>query len=224
MDIVRLVSLALGCSTILAGNVDAGELEGKDFVTLLSSAGKLEIVRHPPADDYAQMDGRGEIKSLPSYKADSQKHWQVDLRSCDLSALDVRDRLSDLVQATFDSKTVWPAQLPPGFDVARITELGTNPGLGLRAVHRRGITGKGVGLAIIDMTLLVDHVEYKDQLRLYEEIHLRKGSPAGMHGPAVASIEINQLIVNRRDAHPNERAHGLFAEAVWQAFYAGAEP
>lgn len=30
-------------------------------------------------------------------------------------------------------------------------------------------TGRGVGIAIIDLTLLVDHQEYSGQLRLYEE-------------------------------------------------------
>lgn len=32
--------------------------------------------------------------------------------------------------------------------------------------------GIGIGIAIIDQSLLTDHVEYKDRLRLYEEIGL----------------------------------------------------
>ncbi len=39
--------------------------------------------------------------------------------------------------------------------------------------------------------------------------------------PVVETIPRAQLIVNRQDAHPNERAHELFAGAIWEAFYAG---
>ena len=134
------------------------QTEDTGFVTLLSSPGKTEIVRHPPAADFSHMPGRGKITSLPSFRAESRENWQVDLRSCDLSSLNVNGRLKDLLQADFDSKTIWPASLPSEFSVSRIMELGQNPGLGLRAVHRQGITGAGVGLAIIDQALLVDHL------------------------------------------------------------------
>jgi hypothetical protein len=36
-------------------------------------------------------------------------------------------------------------------------------------MHAQGITGQGVGIAIIDNPLLVDHEEYAGRLRLYEE-------------------------------------------------------
>ncbi len=164
------------------------------YVDLLSPPGKLEIVRHPPAADYTRMPSHGRIESLPSYRPGSGSNWQVDLRSCDLSALDVRDRREDLLHADFDSRTIWPARLPEEFDVTRIMDLGKNPGLGLRALHARGITGTGVGIGIIDQALLVQHVEYKKQLRLYEEIHWIEGSDAQMHGPAVASIAVGKSI------------------------------
>jgi subtilisin family serine protease len=63
----------------------------------------------------------------------------------------------------------------------------------VRALHDRGITGKNVGIAIIDQPLLVEHQEYKDRLRTYEEIH---NPPwfAQMHGPAVASIAVGKTV------------------------------
>ena len=61
-----------------------------------------------------------------------------------------------------------------GFNPDSIMEIGKNPGLNVRKLHKAGITGKGVGIAIIDQNLLVDHCEYKDQLRMYEEIHVQK--------------------------------------------------
>jgi subtilisin family serine protease len=73
-------------------------------------------------------------------------------------------------------------------------ELGKNPGLDIRQLHEQGITGRGVGIAIIDQTLLVDHQEYVNQLRLYEEGSDIQGGwlQTQMHGPAVASIAVGK--------------------------------
>jgi lysophospholipase L1-like esterase len=38
--------------------------------------------------------------------------------------------------------------------------------------------------------------------------------------PTIADKDWRDLIVNRNDAHPNETAHALFADAIWQAIYA----
>jgi hypothetical protein len=161
---------------------------------LLSAKGKLEIVRHPSPADFTRYAGRGKLTSMPSYDQSSTKGWQVDVRSCDLSGLDLSKRLVDLQHADFDSLTKWPAKLAKSFDPARIMERGKNPGLGLRSLHAKGITGKGIGLAIIDQALLVDHGEYKDRLKLYEEIHWPKDPEAQMHAPAVASIAVGKNV------------------------------
>lgn len=39
--------------------------------------------------------------------------------------------------------------------------------------------------------------------------------------PVVQGYEPEDLMVNAQDRHPNERAHALFAQAIWDAFYAG---
>jgi hypothetical protein len=64
--------------------------------------------------------------------------------------------------------------------------------LGLRALHAKGIDGRGVGLATIDFPLLTTHVEYADRLRLYEEVQCPSGMRAHMHGTAVASIAVGK--------------------------------
>ena len=38
--------------------------------------------------------------------------------------------------------------------------------------------------------------------------------------PTIAELPPDDLVVNRNDPHPNERAHELFAGAIGQAFYA----
>ena len=120
---------------------------------------------------------------------------ELDLRSNDLSALDLSG--SPEIRAgnvSFNSKTVWPTaeRMPAGFDRERILELGLNPGLGVRSLHARGITGRGVGIAIIDKPLLTEHVETAGRLRWYETITLVDGGTASMHGPAVSSIAVGR--------------------------------
>jgi len=182
------------------------------YRTLLSPNNKLSIVRKPNAADYSFFHP-GKMTELPSYNPNSGGMWKVDLRSSDLANLDLSERLDDLLYADFDSKTQWPDKLPDGFEPQMIMELGKNPGLGLRELHKKGITGKGIGLAIIDQGLLVDHVEYKEQLKMYEEIHC-SDEEASMHGPAVASIAVGKTVgvAPEADLYYIAETHGIVNE------------
>lgn len=167
-----------------------GNFGQPEFATNLNPGTHLGLVRQPVAADF----GRGTMTSMPKHRVENQSPFQVDLRGVDVSQIDLAGRLSDLQHADFDSKTVWPARLPEGFKPEVILETAKNPGLRVRALHRRGITGKGIGIGIIDQTLLVNHCEYKDRLKTYEEIHSPAGAPAQMHGPAVASIAVGRTV------------------------------
>ena len=114
----------------------------------------------------------------------------------DLSRLDLSRKGNLLKTMSFNSHTVWPEsdRLPTDFDPKAVMEWGKNPGLGVRSLHKKGITGRGVAVAVIDQPLLVDHQEYADRLRLYEEIHIRSGTDPQMHGPAVASIAVGKTV------------------------------
>jgi hypothetical protein len=81
--------------------------------------------------------------------------------------------------------------LPPGFDPKRRLEWGKNPGLGVRSLHQEGITGKGVGIAVIDMPLLREHVEYADRIRSYHTTDV-EGVDAKGHGTSVCSIAVGK--------------------------------
>ncbi len=154
-----------------------------------------QIARHPAPEDFTSYNVHA---SMPKYDPNSTDPFQVDLRSSDLTKLDLSKSTEDLLYADFDSKTKWPSsdKMPAGFDRQKIMEMAKNPGLRMQALHRQGITGKGIGIAIVDQTLLVDHVEYKDQLRVYEEAEdvAGSGDPAQMHGPAVASIAVGKTV------------------------------
>ena len=134
------------------------------------------------------------LAALPHYDAESGNFFQVDLRSCDLSKLDLRQSFPDLALADFDSVTAWPAldRMPAEFDPAQVMELGRDPGLGLKALHAQGITGRGVGIGIVDHFLLTEHAEYAGRVRWYEEIGMP--GPAQMHAPAVASLALGRTV------------------------------
>jgi hypothetical protein len=197
--VVFMILFTIGCSDPQAAKSNAEQsqpdrrnYQDEMYKTSLSAEGQIQIVKHPQAADLSFIHAEG-LQKLPEYNAKSKQNWQVDLRSTDVSGIELEGRLDDLMYADFDSRTVWPEKLPDGYDPEKLMEIGKNPGLGLRQLHTTGITGKGVGLAILDQTLLVDHVEYKDQLKMYEEIHNRIG-PAAMHGPAVASIAVGKTV------------------------------
>ena len=133
------------------------------------------IARYLESEDYSHL--QPPLVAIPTYDPKSVDAWQVDpqidLRSQDLSNIEMVNSLTDLMSATFDSKTRWPSTngMPAGFDPQEIMEIGKDPGLEIRALHQQGITGKGIGIAIIDQTLLVDHVEYKEMYALAMQIN-----------------------------------------------------
>ena len=135
--------------------------------------------------------------NLPHYDPSSEDVFQVDVRQANLATLDLHDRLSDLLMATFDDGTTWPPsdRLPADFDPQYIMELGRNPGLDVRSLHAAGINGSGIGIGIIDLTMLTTHQEYADRLQAYEETDdLAADAPAVEHGTAVASIAAGKTI------------------------------
>lgn len=116
-----------------------------------------------------------------------------EARCRDLSGVDFSASPDKLLYTTFDSKTVWPDNLPEGFDPQQILDRNRNPGLGVRSLHEQGITGKGVNIGIVDNRLLTDHVEYKGRLKMYRDFNTW-GEPASMHGSAVASIAVGSTV------------------------------
>lgn len=187
-----LVFLTTGCGLTLKHDV-------------VNQKSDIKITKHPAASNF----DRSSLKSLPSYNPGSKEVFQIDLRGYDLSSLELKERINDLMYADFDSKTIWPKSMPDSFNPEKIMELGKNPGLGVRELHKQGITGKGVSIAIIDQALLVDHEEYKDNLKMYEEIHC-SDVEAQMHGPAVASIAVGKTtgVAPEADLYYIAETHG----------------
>jgi len=180
--------------------------QAPEYRTTLTKEGR-GIARHPSQADF----GRGLLAAIPTFQPGRREPFQVDLRGYDLRTLDLSGRLGDLLMASFDDRTRWPDKTSAGFDWHEIMKLGRNPGLGVRQLHARGVTGKGIGVAIIDQGLLVDHVEYRDRLQLYEEIHCGD-EMAQMHGPGVASIALGKTVgvAPEADLYYIAETHGVF--------------
>ncbi len=197
MKRVFLVALLLMSLTVTACSPKAKttDVNGETKQTDVSPSTQVRITKHPEPATF----NRESISTLPSPNPAYEGDKTLDLRSYDLSSLDLKDKAKDLEYAEFDSKTIWPKSLPDKFDPKKQMDIGKSPGLNIKKLHKKGITGKGVGLAIIDQTLLVDHIEYKDNLKMYEEIH-NFGDQAQMHGPAVASIAVGKNVGVAPDA------------------------
>ncbi len=174
----------------VAGLVLAGILSPR--FEPVTSAGR-RIVRAPEPANFR----RGKAASLPGTDGNGTR----DVRGRDLSALDLRQ--ANPAMFWFDDRTVWPPpeRLPAGFDRSNIMELGKNPGLGVRALHAAGITGRNVGIGIVDKPLLIGHQEYKDRLEWYEEIGTSGLRGAQMHAAAVASLAVGRTLGVAPGAH-----------------------
>jgi membrane protease YdiL (CAAX protease family) len=158
------------------------------------------IAQRPPAADLGIYCPTGRT-SLPACVAGDS--FAGDVRSCDLSTLDLRSAAQEATCLSFDDRTSWPGadRMPVGFDPEAVLADNTNPGLGLRKLHEQGVTGRGVGIAIVDRFLLVEHQEYQRQLRWYEELAGLRSTlepsarmPAQMHAPAVASLAVGRTV------------------------------
>lgn len=151
--------------------------------------GPFRIARHVPHNDYSLKDKWFKQVFFKKFLSNSIK--EVNLEHCDLSELDLTDKFDILINSKFDTKTRWPTELPEPFNPDWLIEAGKNPGLGIRELHKGGIAGRNVGIAIIDFPLLTRHIEYKKRLKFYEEIQAVH-KEAHMHGTAMSSIAVGK--------------------------------
>ena len=113
----------------------------------------------------------------------------LQLNMLDVSSYDL-SKMNPLF-AIYDDYTRWPAEmskLPEGFNPLAFMEERKNPGLGVRALHRQGLDGRGRAAAIIDGFLLCDHLEYHENLKGYERIDDGNGGHGSIGGALVSAL------------------------------------
>lgn len=120
---------------------------------------------------------------------------------------------------TFNRLTAWNAE--NGRKAEETLNAFANPGLGIRVLHQKGITGKGVVVAIIDQNLAGEHPEYAGKIKEYHDLGCDQSVDSGsMHGPAVTSL----LVGNTTGTAPDSLVY-YYAVPSWKAdakYYADA--
>ncbi len=152
---------------------------------------------HDKRPGYIEKDYSDVLNTVPSkkeYKQDYTDKGRYDI-SLSLSEpidpnLDFSQHAWLLREMTFGENTFanTPKEnLPEGYDPAKVFELGKNPGLNARAVHKMGYTGNGVKVAICDW-LLPPSANYDSSIVSYRAHEHARSMPETMHGAAVTSI------------------------------------
>lgn len=166
--------------------------------------------------DYGPGGGQG--GSFKTVRPIAEVNEFDDVRWKDMSQLDLSTKSNLPSTLTFNQKTVWPdrAKMPAGVNPDELLLHAMNPGLGVRDLHRQGITGKGVNVAIIDQPLYQDHPEFAGKILAYHDVGCE--SESSMHGPAVASL----LVGENCGAAPGARVYYVAApswtrDAAYQA-------
>lgn len=155
-------------------------------------------------------------------KADDLRAFALKMEGVSIENVDLSGKYDILITTSFDTLTKWPSKdkLPKNFDPEKIMEIGKDPGLGIKELHKAGITGKGVNVAIIDQPLLKEHKEYKGKIVKYTVIGATKeelndrGWKTSAHGPAVTSLFVGKTC----GVAPGASLY-YWAEPTWKADY-----
>ncbi len=124
---------------------------------------------HLTRSDYGCFFGAGVLDDVISYQ---------DVRWLDLVSIDNLEN-DDLLSLTYNSNTTWaPAVKAQAQDTM---EAAKTPGLGVRRLHDKGLTGQGVSVGLIGEALWLDHAEYAGKIAeyhnpLYVRAHNDKGA------------------------------------------------
>ncbi|HEY4788451.1 MAG TPA: S8 family serine peptidase [Bacteroidales bacterium] len=127
----------------------------------------------------------------------SFKKYQ-DVRWCNLTAIEDTLTYEKISKLTYNKDSKFGKHTT---EAEEIIEQGKNPGLGIRAIHKQGITGKGITIAIIDQNLPGKHPEYKGKIAKYKDVGCKQPENSGsMHGPGVLSLLVGETIGTAPDA------------------------
>ena len=123
-----------------------------------------------------------------------------DARGYDISGLNLTKE--ELLNLCIDKTTILSDEQRAIID--EYTEKMKDPGLGIRALHEQGFTGKGVKMAIIDQPL-GEHQEYSSNIAEHNDVNATEvgWTKASMHGAAVTSIAVGETTGVAPDASVN---------------------
>lgn len=166
------------------------------FIILLGSIFLLgcPLVQENEDKPYSPIDEMMTIKKL-----DSVEVYQ-DVRWSDLSELENQLNEEIIKTLQFNNSTIWPLKYDQYAN--DLLEKSKNPGLGIKNLHEKGITGKNVNIAIIDFNLCIDNPSFSRNIVEYVEIVEQSNNvlDGSYHGPCVASLLVGKDIGTSPDA------------------------
>lgn len=131
-------------------------------------------------------DKRNPARFHPNIKILNSVKEYEDVRWCDLTKIQAPLTFDLISTLWFNRDTIFGTFKDTG---QAILEKGKNPGLGVRSIHKKGITGRGVNVAIIDQNLCLNHPEFKGKVVQYKDVGCEQPPGRGsMHAPGVVSL------------------------------------
>ena len=95
----------------------------------------------------------------------------------------------------------WPKSILEKIDPNKILEEAKHP-TEMDDLHKRGLTGKNINIAIIDQNLYLEHPEYKDRIKHYEKVgQWPAGNPLDYHGSLVVGCAVGKTTGSAPDAN-----------------------
>ena len=173
-----------------------------------------EIFTKEPFKDYYTEDKSAKV--IYDYDEIPQgSHKNVkDARGCDLTKTFLTR--PDIIDMKIDKTTVLSERQAKILKVPM--ETAKDPGLGVRTLHAKGITGKEVKIAIIDEPLS-PHKEYANRVINYEETGFAKTPEKGsMQASSVVSVAAGQTVGTAPEAEivyiASENSNKNYADAI----------
>jgi subtilisin family serine protease len=202
---IILVALVLLFQTACIKPVNTSDSTNSDSATPIISGTPTEApVTNPPAEPTNVPSESQSDSSTPS-NDDKEKDFTVK-PFVDIRAVFENEKIfkenefnpEDIITYTFNEGTVLEGSEELQ---AEVMDNGKNPGLGIRELHKEGITGKGINVAIIDQNLLLHHPEFDGKIAAYYDTGCAQAENSGsMHAPAVTSILVGNDIGVAPDA------------------------
>jgi hypothetical protein len=202
---ILIVALALSLQTACNKSENiSGNPNSDNSITTVSDTPTETLATEPPTE---QTSATNESQSDTSTASNNKKEINVSIKQFDdIRAISDKGsifkvneyRLEDIITFTFNEGTVLKGNEKLQDE---IMNNGKNPGLGIRELHKEGITGKGINVAIIDQNLLLHHPEFDGKIVEYYDTGCEQGANSGsMHAPAVTSILVGNTIGVAPDA------------------------
>ncbi len=204
LSILLIVLVLLFQTACSKSRNTSGNTNSDGLITTVSVTPTEAIVTETPKE---QLSTSSEPQPDTSSVSDTKKEVDILLKPFD----DIRDvndkkstfeeseyRAEDIITFTFNEGTVLKGNEKLQ---SEIMENGKNPGLGIRELHKEGLTGKGINVAIIDQNLLLHHPEFGGKIAGYYDTGCEQDPNSGsMHAPAVTSILVGNTIGVAPDA------------------------